>query len=350
MSVEKTLYGKIGEKDVNEFSITNNNGTKACILEYGATLDKFIINSKDGSPVDVLVSLPDLDSHIEKSDNQGVTVGRYANRICDGKFTIDGVEYDVKKNEKGITCLHGGDEFSKAVWSGEIISENSVSFSYESADMTNGFPGNIRVSVTFTLTDDNELKMNYCAVSDKKTVINLTNHAYFNLDGKESSAVLGHSLKINADRFTPIDERSIPTGEISSVYGTPFDFRSGKTIGKEIDSNDIQIKNGSGYDHNFCISGFDGTKRIAAVAKGEKSGITLTVKTDLPGVQLYTGNFLDGTVTGKYGKNMEHRSAFCLETQVYPDSPNHPEWTDCRCIYGAGEKYETETVYALSVD
>ena len=189
--------------------------------------------------------------------------------------------------------------------------------------------------------------MEYRAVSDKKTVINLTNHAYFNLNGFDSGDVLSHTVKINADRFTAIDEVSIPTGELPEVKGTPFDFTEEKTIGRDINADSLQLKNGNGYDHNFCISGFDGTLKTAAVAKADKSGITMEVKTDLPGVQLYTGNFLDGSVKGKNGVPMTQRCAFCLETQVYPDTPNHPEWPGC--IYDAGEEYISHTVFSFSL-
>ncbi len=343
MAVAKTLYGKKGEKEVFAFVIENKNGTKAQIIELGATLDKFIFKG-----IDVLVGFDSIDGHINFSDNQGVTVGQYANRICCGKFSIDGVEYNVTRNENGITCLHGGDEYSKEIWHGEAAGENAVKFTYFSPDGREGFPGNVDVTVVFTLTDGNELKIDYEAVSDKKTVINLTNHAYFNLNGIEGGSILNHTLKINADRFTPIDEVSIPTGELKAVKGTPFDFTEAKVIGRDIEEDDIQLKNGNGFDHNFCISGFDGSLKTAAVAKGEKSGITLTVLTDLPGIQLYTGNFLDGTVTGKGGIPLTRRCGFCLETQVYPDSPNHPEWKECKCICDAGETYKTTTVFAFN--
>ena len=343
MAVTKSFYGKKGEKDVFAFVLENNNGTKAQIIELGATLDKFIFKG-----IDVLVGFDKIEDHINFSDNQGVTVGQYANRICGGKFSIDGVEYNVTRNEKGITCLHGGAEYSTEVWHGEALDGNSVLFTYFSPDGREGFPGNVDVKVTFTLTENDELRIDYEAVSDKKTVINLTNHAYFNLNGVESGSVLGHTLKINADRFTPIDETSIPKGELKAVEGTPFDFTEAKEIGRDIDADCEQIRNGSGFDHNFCLNDFDGTLKTAAVAKGEKSGITLTVLTDLPGIQLYTGNFLNGSVIGKGGIALTKRCAFCLETQVYPDSPNHPEWKECKCIYDAGEKYTTTTVFAFN--
>lgn len=346
MAITKTLYGTLNETDVYAYVIENKAGTKAQLIEKGATLDKFIIKDKNGDFIDILVGHDTLDGHVNRSDYQGVVVGQYANRIKDGKFSIDGTEYTVTPNEKGITCLHGGGEYSSAVWASEIISDNSVKFTYHSPDGKEGFPGNVDVSVTYTLTDDDDLELTYTAVSDKKTVINLTNHAYFNLNGTGSGDILSHTLLINADRFTAIDEISIPTGELPEVSGTPFDFTTEKAIGKNIDDNHIQLKNGLGYDHNFCIKDFDGTLKTAAIAKADKSGIIMEVKTDLPGVQLYTGNFFDGSIPGKNGIPMTKRCAFCLETQVYPDSPNHPEWPTC--VYNAGEKYISHTVFSFS--
>lgn len=347
MSISKFIYGKMNEKDVLAFVIENDNGNKAQIIEKGATLDKLFIKDKNGTPLDVLVGHDTLDGHVNRSDYQGVVVGQYANRIKGGKFSIDGTEYNVTCNEKGITCLHGGGEYSSAHWHGEEISDNAVKLTYHSPDGREGFPGNVDISVIYTFDNDNRLVIDYSAVSDKKTVINLTNHAYFNLNGYDSGDVLEHTLQINADRFTAIDETSIPTGELPAVAGTPFDFTSAKAIGRDIDADHPQIKNGMGYDHNFCIADYDGKLKTIAVATGDKSGITMEVLSDLPGVQLYTGNFLDGSVIGKGNKPITKRSAFCLETQVYPDSPNHPEWPSC--IYDAGEEYSTTTIFAFSL-
>ena len=348
MSVTKNIYGVTNGKEVNAFVIENKIGLKAQIIEKGATLDKLFIKDKNGNLIDILIGFDTLEDHLTQGDYQGVIVGQYANRIKDGKFSIDGTEYNVTRNEKGITSLHGGAEYSSEIWCGEIVGNNAVKFTYHSPDGREGFPGNVDVQVTYTFTDNDELVLDYKAVSDKKTVINLTNHAFFNLNGFDSGDVLGHILTINADRYTPIDEISIPTGELPSVEGTPFDFTSPKTIGRDINEDHIQLKNGNGYDHNFCIKDFDGTLKLAASAIGDKSGIRMDVKTDLPGIQLYTGNFLDGSLIGKAGLPVHFRTAFCYETQVFPDSPNHPEW--CKCIYDAGEEYKTTTVFAFSVD
>lgn len=347
MSVKKFLYGNINGKDVNAFVIENGLGTKVQLIELGATLDKFTIKNKSGDFIDILVGHDCLDGHVNRGDYQGVVVGQYANRIKDGKFSIDGIQYNVTLNEKGITSLHGGGEYNSAIWYGEESSDNSVIFTYHSPDGKEGFPGNVDVKVTYTLTEDNDLKLDYCAVSDKKTIINLTNHAYFNLNGFDSGDILKHTIKINADKYTPIDEISIPTGELADVKGTPFDFTTEKAIGKDIEADHIQIKNGNGYDHNFCINNFDGTLRTAAIATGDKSGITMEVKTTLPGIQLYTGNFLDGSINGKNNVPMTQRCAFCFETQVYPDTPNHPEWPGC--TYDAGEEYSSTTIFSFSL-
>lgn len=347
MSVEKIFYGKMNNNDVYAFIIENANGAKAHIIEKGATLEKLFISDKDGKFIDVLVGHDNLEAHIKLSDYQGVIVGQYANRIKDGRFSIDGVEYNVTRNEKGMTCLHGGGEYNNALWCGKKTSDNAVEFSYLSTDGKEGFPGNVSITVTYTLTDKNDLIIDYKAVSDKKTIINLTNHAFFNLNGFDSGDILSHTLQINADRFTAIDEFSIPTGELPCVTGTPFDFTSPKAIGRDINEDNIQLKNGMGYDHNFCITEFDGTLKTAAIATGDKSGIVMEVKTDLPGIQLYTGNFLDGSINGKNGAPITHRNSFCLETQVYPDTPNHPEWPGC--IYDDGEEYNTKTIFSFSV-
>ncbi len=346
MAITKSLYGTLNGKDVNAYIIENKNGTRAHLIEKGATLDKLFIKDSEGKLIDILIGHDTLDGHVNRSDYQGVVVGQYANRIKDGKFTIDGTEYNVTLNEKGVTSLHGGGEYSSAIWNTEILNDNKIKFTYFSPDGTEGFPGNVNVSVTYTLSDNDELELLYEAVSDKKTVINLTNHAYFNLNGTGSGDILNHKLTINADRFTPIDEISIPTGELTPVSGSPFDFTTEKAIGRDIENDHIQLKNGMGYDHNFCIADYDGTLKIAAIAKADKSGIVMTVKTDLPGIQLYTGNFFDGTIPGKNGIPMTKRCAFCLETQVFPDSPNHPEWPSC--IYDADEVYRTRTVFAFS--
>ena len=348
MAVSKSLYGELNGVKVNLFTITNKNGMKAEIIEKGATLEKLFVKDKNGSLFDILSGHDTLEGHVERSDYQGVVVGQYANRIKGGKFSIDGVEYNLTKNDNGITCLHGGGEYSSSIWSGKEVSDKAVTFTLFSKDGNDGFPGNVNASVTYELTDNDELILTYNAVSDKKTVINLTNHAYFNLNGFDSGDILNHELEIKADYFTPIDETSIPVAMSQDVTNTPFDFRKAKAIGKDInDTSCVQIKNGNGYDHNFIINDFDGTLKTCAIAKGDKSGIIMEVKTTLPGVQFYTGNFLDGTIIGKAEKPLTKRCSFCLETQVFPDSPNHQDW--CKCIYDADEEYSSKTVFKFSL-
>ncbi|MBR3810013.1 MAG: galactose mutarotase [Clostridia bacterium] len=348
MAITKSLYGELNGVKVHTFTLENKNGMKAEIIEKGATLEKLFVKDKNGKFIDVLSGHDTLEGHTERSDYQGVVVGQYANRIKGGKFSIDGTEYTLTKNDNGITCLHGGGEYSSAVWEGTKTSDKALTFTHFSKDGADGFPGNVKASVTYELTDNDELILTYNAVSDKKTVINLTNHAYFNLNGFDCGDILNHDLQINADYFTPIDETSIPLKMAESVENTPFDFRNTKKIGKDINNTDcIQIKNGNGYDHNFIINNFDGTLKTCAVAKGDKSGIKMEVKTTLPGVQFYTGNFLDGTILGKEEKPLTKRCSFCLETQVFPDSPNHQDW--CKCVYDKDEVYKSQTVFAFSL-
>ena len=348
MTITKSLYGELNGVKVHTFTLENKNGMKAEIIEKGATLEKLFVKDKNGNFIDVLSGHDTLEGHTERSDYQGVVVGQYANRIKGGKFSIDGIEYNLTKNDNGITCLHGGGEYSSAIWKGTKTSDKALTFTYFSKDGINGFPGNVKASVTYELTDNDELILTYNAVSDKKTVINLTNHAYFNLNGFDCGDILDHDLQIDADYFTPIDETSIPLKMAESVKNTPVDFRITKKIGKDINNTDcLQIKNGNGYDHNFIINNFDGTLKTCAVAKGDKSGITMEVKTTLPGVQFYTGNFLDGTILGKEEKPLTKRCSFCLETQVFPDSPNHQDW--CKCVYDKNEVYQSQTVFAFSL-
>ncbi len=339
----KNYFGETADgRIVDCYTIKNTSGTAVDIITYGATVNSIYAADKNGVFADVLVGFDNIEGHENHSDYEGMTVGRYANRIANGKFSIDGVEYEVEKNEKGKTCLHGGAELSTAVWKAIIIDDNSVEMSYTSPDGAMGFPGKVDFKVTFTLFEDNALKIDYYAVSDKKTVINMTNHAYFNLAGKGD--VLGQELMINADAYTPMDADSIPTGEIRPVEGTAFDFREFKAIGRDIAQKDEQLALGRGYDHNFCLN--DGDGPIAA-AYDPESGRMLEVFTDLCGVQLYTGNFLDGTIIGKNGNPLVKHAGFCLETQYYPNTPNMPEFP--QCTFDAGEIFKSCTVFRFSV-
>ena len=341
--IVKNSFGTTAKGEaVDVYTIRNSAGSAVDIITYGATVNSIYVADKDGNFADVLSGFDTIEGHEKFSDYQGMTVGRYANRLAGGKFSIDGVEYNVEKNEKGITCLHGGAELSTAVWKAFIVDDNAIEMNYTSPDGAMGFPGKVEFKVTFTLHEDNALKIEYFAISDKKTVINMTNHAYFNLAGKGD--ILAHELMINANAYTPIDENSIPTGEIRPVEGTPFDFRVSKPIGRDINANDDQLVIGKGYDHNFCLNEGDGP---AAVAYDPESGRMLEVFTDLCGVQLYTGNFLDGTNPGKKGEKIIKNAGFCLETQYYPHTPNMPEFP--QCTFDAGEKFTSCTVFRFSV-
>lgn len=345
MSVKKTFYGTTKDlKDVDKFIIENDNGTIAHIITYGATLDRLYVKDKYGKADDILIGFDTLDDHENLSANQGATVGRYANRIANGRFSIDGSEYEVTHNENQ-TCLHGGNEFAKAVWQGEIMSDKAVKFNYLSPDGSCGFPGRLKVSVTYELSNDDELKVSFQAVSDKKTVMNFTNHAYFNLGGYSGGNILLHMLKIDADKFTPVDENSIPTGELRSVDGTAFDFRIPKEIGRDIHNQDSQLVNARGYDHNFCINNPSIEKPCACVFEPE-SGRYMELYTDLPGVQLYCANFLSN-VKGKDSIIMNEYQGFCLETQFWPDTPNHENFPSC--VFDSGEDFKTTSIFKFGI-
>ncbi|MCD7774460.1 MAG: galactose mutarotase [Clostridiales bacterium] len=343
MSVNVSVFGKTADgKTVEEYTIINKNGTKVSVITYGATLKNIFVRDKNNKLDDILVGFDDMDGFINRSDYQGVIVGPYANRIGGASFSVDGKKYKLTANEKGVTCLHSAGEFNTAVWNGAATSDNSVKLTYRSPDRLNGFPGNIDACVTYILTDDDELKLEYKAVSDKKTVINLTNHAYFNLGGFDSGSVLDHIVSVNADYITPVDEYSIPTGELAAVENTPFDFKKCKRIGDEIDFDCEQLNFTGGYDHNFCINGYNGKLKAAASVFDPRSGRKMDVYTDLPGIQFYTGNFLKGDL-GKDNKPIEKRSGFCLETQFFPDTPNKPNFI--QCTFAPGQEYTSETVF-----
>ena len=347
MSMKKSLFGALPDgKPVDCYTIENQNGMRAEILTYGGTLNKLYVPDQNGVFADVLIGFDTLEGHLNHSDYQGMLVGRYANRIADGAFVLNGEEYHVTKNENQITCLHGGGEFSHAVWDAQPVGEDALRLSYESPEGAQGFPGRVTAHAVYTLTQENVLRIDYYAVSDRDTILNLTNHAYFNLGGYDAGQITGHILRLNASQFIPTDARNIPTGELRDVEGTPFDFREPKAIGDGIDSDYAPIASCKGYDHNFCIEHWDGSLREAAEVYEPQSGRVMRVTTDLPGVQLYTGNFLAGH-PGKGGKPVACRTGFCLETQYYPDTPNQPDFPSC--VFRAGEAFESTTEFQFSV-
>lgn len=345
MESSKKLFGKTSKgEEVYAYTITNGK-ISAQILDFGATLRSIYVPDKNGNIADVTIGYGDFAPYETSGGYEGKTVGRYANRIRGGEFTINGTKYSVERNENNITCLHGGGEFSFNFWKVENFSESSITLSFESEDGSFGFPGKMEAKVTFTVTDRNGVEIRYEAVADKDTIINFTNHSYFNLAGKGD--ILGHLLKINANAFTPTDSADIPTGEIKSVDSTPMDFREFKEIGKDIDADYEQLVKARGYDHNFCLVGEKGKLRAVAEAYESESGRRMTVYTDLPGVQLYTGNFLE-KCSGKDGRENYKHCGFCLETQYYADTPNHENFP--QCTFKAGEKYNSVTVFEFSAD
>jgi aldose 1-epimerase len=345
--MQKQSFGKTEDgQPVNLYILTNKNGMEAAITNYGGTVVSLKVADRNGKFEDVVLGYDNLDGYATGKAYIGATVGRYANRIAHATFTLDGTTYTLAKND-GDNHLHGG--FNKRVWTAKDVSSSAgqaLELTYLSKDGEEGFPGTLPVKVVYTLTDQNELKIDYSATTDKDTVLNLTNHAYFNLAGQGNGDILQQQVMIQADRFTPIDATSIPTGELRSVKGTPFDFTKMTAIGARIDQDDQQLKLRRGYDHNFVLNG--DTMRalfLAAQAYDPHSGRVLEVLTTEPGIQLYTGNFLDG-IHGKDGKVYNRRYAFCLETQHFPDSPNHPNFPTAELK--PGQHFQSTTVYKFS--
>ena len=325
------------------YTLTNEKGLEARVMNYGAILVSLKVPDRDGHSADVTLGFDSLDPYFKQSPYFGATVGRYANRIGKARFTLNGVEYKLPANN-GVNCLHGGLRgFDKHVWKEVAASGDSVRLAYESADGEEGFPGKLDTRVTYTITPANELRLDYHAVAAQDTVLNLTNHSYFNLKGEGSGTILDHRIQIMADRFTPTGPDQIPTGALSPVAGTPLDFRTPQLIGARIDADDENIRYGKGYDHNYVINGAAGKLRICARVEDPGSGRVMEVLTDQPGVQFYTGNNLDGTIHGKGGKVYPTRSAFCLETQHFPDSPNEPKFPST--VLRAGRTFTSTTIY-----
>jgi aldose 1-epimerase len=324
---------------------------KVDITTYGGILTSIVVPDRNGKLGDVALGFDNLDDYMKKSPYFGCIVGRYGNRIAKGKFTLNDKTYTLAVNNDP-NHLHGGIVgFDKVVWQAEEIKDSDhvgLKLSYLSKDGEEGYPGNLSVTVTYLLTNGNEIKILYEATTDQPTLCNLTNHSYFNLADGGASPILDHILTIDADYMTAIDETSIPTGELMDVTGTPFDFRKSKKIGKDINDTHQQIKNGQGYDHNFVLNGKKGNLRLVARTVDPSTGRVLEVLTTEPGVQLYTGNFLDGSITGKNDIVYKYRHGFCLETQHYPDSPNQPDFPST--VLNPGDKYETTTIYKFSTE
>lgn len=335
--------------DVRLYTIANNNGMSVSITNYGGRIVSIVVPDKDGKPTDVVLGFDDLTDYFYENNltDFGATIGRYANRIDHGRFSIDGKEYQLPINNDPHS-LHGGTTgWQYQYYKLEEKSRNSLTLRMDSPDGDNGYPGNVTAFVTFTVTDDNKLDLSYRATTDAPTIINMTNHSYFNLSGDPANhSICEDILYINASYYTPIDNTFMTTGQIESVDSTLFDFRTPGYIGTDINNiDDEQISNGNGYDHNWVLDTKGDITVPAVELYCEKSGISLTVYTDEPGVQVYSGNFLDGTVVGKKGVVYNHRTAICLETQHYPDSPNKTDWPSV--VLRPGETYTSHCIYAF---
>ena len=345
----KKSFGTVDGKEVFLYTLRNAHGMEARITNYGGIIVSLIVPDKNGKPGDIVLGYDTLAGYLRTTPYFGAIVGRYANRIGKARFSLNGKEYALAAND-GTNTLHGGlKAFDKVVWTVDETyapAEPSLALTYVSKDGEEGFPGTLKVRVVYTVTDSNALRIEYFATSDAPTVLNLTNHSYFNLADSGRTAVLGHELLLDAGRFTPIDAGLIPTGEMRSVAGTPLDFRTSSQIGARIEAKDEQLLLARGYDHNWIIDRTgNGLVRAARVAE-PKSGRVMEVWTTEPGIQFYTGNFLDGTITGKNGVVYQRRAALCLETQHFPDSPNRPEFPTT--VLNPGETFTSTTVYSFA--
>ena len=327
--IKRSVFGKMPDgQEVHLYTLTNANGMQVAITNYGGRIVSILAPDRNGKMADVVLGFDNLTDYMKYNTYFGALVGRYANRIGGAQFTLDGKVYHLPVNN-GPNSLHGGIKgFDKRVWTAKEIpgDEPGLELTYFSKDGEEGYPGNLQAKVVYTLTKDNSIKIDYSATTDKDTVINLTNHSYFNLAGEGNGDILKQVLMINSNEITPVDATQIPTGKIMNVAGTPFDFRKPTPIGARIDEDNQQLKNGKGYDINYILDRKGPGLELAARAYDPESGRELEVYTTEPGVQLYSGNFLDGSVHGKGGVAYGKRSAFCLETQHYPDSPNHPDF------------------------
>lgn len=339
---------EVNGKKTDLFTLRNKNNMEVCITNFGGRIVSVMVPDKGGQMRDVVLGFDSIQDYISKPSDFGASIGRYANRINQGKFTLDGVEYQLPRNNYGH-CLHGGPQgFQYRVFDAVQPNPQEVELTYVAKDGEEGFPGNITCKVLMKLTDDNAIDIRYEAETDKPTIVNMTNHSYFNLDGDGGSNA-DHLLTVDADYYTPVDSTFMTTGEIAPVEGTPMDFRTPVPVGTRINDYDfVQLKNGNGYDHNWVLNAKGDINRKAASLKSPKTGIVLDVYTNEPGVQVYAGNFLDGSLTGKKGIAYNQRASVCLETQKYPDTPNKPEWPSA--VLRPGEKYMSRCIFKFSVD
>lgn len=343
--MKQEKWGTVDGKDVYLYTLTNKSGATIKITNYGGIVTSWVTPDKNGKSTSIVLGFDSLSGYLAKPPYFGAIIGRYGNRIAKGSFKIDTTTYTLAKNN-GVNHLHGGDKgFDKVVWHGltkkSSPSSTSITLHYVSLDGEEGYPGNLKVDVTYTLTDENELSIEYSAETDKPTVVNLTNHSYFNLTGDPSKTILDHSLQVNADKYTPVDKGLIPTGELKEVKGTAFDFLQPHTIGERIAAVE------GGYDHNFVLTRKEKGLELVATLSDSISGRKLEVFTEEPGLQFYSGNFLDGTIKTSNGTAINKYAALCLETQHFPDAPNQPAFPST--LLKPGEKYHTITKYKVSV-
>ena len=349
--IVKAQFGQTADSTaVEKYTLKNANGMEMDVITYGGAITSLKVPNRDGVLENVVLGFDSISGY-ERKDNPffGALIGRFGNRIANGKFTLEGKEYKLKTND-GKNHLHGGDlGYDRVIWTAEPMEgegDSSLKLTYLSKDMEEGYPGNLNITVIYTLTDDNELDVSYEATTDKATVVNLTQHAYYNLTGDFTKDILGHEIVINADSYLPVNATLIPTGEIKKVEATPFDFRTAKKVGKEVGTTNEQLTRGKGYDHCWVLNGEAGNMRFAASAYDETSGRFMEIFTEEPAIQFYSGNFLDGTLPMAGEGTYAHRTGFCLETQHYPDSPNQSEFPSV--VLKPGETYKTKTTMKFS--
>ncbi|EKU90855.1 aldose epimerase family protein [Bacteroides oleiciplenus] len=338
---------EVNGKKINLFILKNKNGMEVCVTNFGGRIVSVLVPDKEGVMRDVVLGFDSIQDYLRFPSDFGATIGRYANRINQGRFVLDGIEYQLLQNNYGH-CLHGGPRgFQYRIFNGIQKNDKELELTYLSKDGEEGFPGNLNCKVTMKLTDNNAINIRYEAETDKPTIVNMTNHSYFNLDGNPSKNNSDYLLTVNADYYTPVDSTFMTIGELAMVDGTPMDFRTPATIGSRINQNFEQLKKGNGIDHNWVLNTKGDITRSCATLESPATGIILDVYTNEPGIQVYCGNFLNGTLTGKKGIVYNFRAAVCLETDKYPDTPNKPEWPSA--VLRPGEKYNTECIYKFSV-
>ena len=346
--LQSNFQTEVSGKKTDLYTLRNKNNMEVCVTNFGGRIVSVMVPDKDGQMRDVVLGFDSIQDYVSKPSDFGASIGRYANRINQGRFTLDGTEYQLPQNNYGH-CLHGGPQgFQYRVFDAVQPNPQELELTYLAEDGEEGFPGNITCKVLMKLTDDNAIDIRYEAETDKPTIVNMTNHSYFNLDG-DAARNEAHLLTIDADYYTPVDSTFMTTGEIAPVEGTPMDFRTPTPVGARINDYDfVQLKNGNGYDHNWVLNTKGDVTRKCATLESPLTGIVLDVYTNEPGIQVYAGNFLDGSLTGKKGITYNQRASVCLETQKYPDTPNKPEWPSA--VLRPGEKYMSQCIFKFSVN